>query len=118
MGKENIDRVLSKLGPKVKRVLRWDDVSRTRYTVGLWILAVSLLAPIVIVLFFEDAVVTAGNKPDIGYYVIVACTWAFIAVFFAGAIIATALQLMRLDPNANVRGAASSIRAMFSHLVE
>jgi AcrR family transcriptional regulator len=40
------------------------------------------------------------------------------ALAFAGAVNATALQLMRLDPNANVRGAASSIRAMFSHLVE
>ena len=40
------------------------------------------------------------------------------ALAFAGAINATALQLMRLDPNANVRGAAGSVRAMFSHLVE
>ena len=40
------------------------------------------------------------------------------ALAFAGAINATALQLIRTDPETNVRDAASSVRAMFSHLVE
>ena len=40
------------------------------------------------------------------------------ALAFAGAINATALQLIRMDPEANVRDAATSVRAMFSHLVE
>ncbi len=40
------------------------------------------------------------------------------ALAFAGAINTTALQLIRMDPQANVRDAASSVRAIFSHLVE
>jgi AcrR family transcriptional regulator len=40
------------------------------------------------------------------------------ALAFAGAINTTALQLIATDPHANVRDAAASIRAMFSHLVE
>ena len=40
------------------------------------------------------------------------------ALAFAGAINATALQLIRSDPDSNVRDAAASVRAMFSHLVE
>lgn len=40
------------------------------------------------------------------------------ALAFAGAINTTALQLIRMHPEANVRDAAVSVRAMFSHLVE
>ncbi len=40
------------------------------------------------------------------------------ALAFAGAINSTALQLIRMNPRANVRDAAASVRAMFSHLVE
>lgn len=40
------------------------------------------------------------------------------ALAFAGAINATALQLIRMDPDASIKDAAASVRAMFSHLVE
>ena len=82
MGKENIDRILGKVAPWLKRFVRWDDVSRSRYLTGLWVLVVAVVVPVVIGLFFEDAVVDANNKPDWGYYVMVASDFGFIAGFF------------------------------------
>lgn len=82
MGKENIDLVLGKVAPWFKRLVRWDDVTSTRYIVGLWVLAVSVVVPVVIALFFEDSVVGSGNSPGWGYYSMIASDFAFIAGFF------------------------------------
>ncbi len=82
MGKENIDRILGKIAPWFKRVVRWDEVARTRYVVGLWILSLSVVLPIVIGLFFEDSVVNADNQPDWGYYVMVGSYFGFLGAFF------------------------------------
>ena len=82
MGKENIDRILGKLAPWLKRLVHWDRVSRGRYVVGLWLLALSVVVPFVVTFFFEDSVVMAGNEPGWGYYVVVGSYFLFLAAFF------------------------------------
>ena len=83
MGKENLQRVLARVGPWLRRLLRWDSVTRRRYTAGLWVLVVSFLLPVVIALFFDDSVVDANRNPGWGYYVMIASSIAFILAFLA-----------------------------------
>lgn len=82
MGKENIDRILDRVVPWLKNLLHWDRVTRTRYVVGLWVLALSVVLPFIVTVFFEDSVVTAGNDPGWGYYVVVGSYFGFLAAFF------------------------------------
>lgn len=81
MGRENIDRVLGRIGAWVKLTVRWDQVGRTRYLVGLWILIAAFVLPIVVALFFEDSVAGSDGKPGWAYYVIVSSYFVFAAAF-------------------------------------
>jgi hypothetical protein len=81
MGRENLDRVLGRLAGWIKRAMRWDQVGRTRYLIGLWLLVAALLLPIVVALFFEDSVAGADGTPGWAYYVIVSSYFVFAAVF-------------------------------------
>lgn len=83
MGKENLDRLLKRVGPRAKRLLRWDTVTRRRYTIGLWVLTVAFLLPVAVALFLDDSVVTSDNEPGWGYYVMVGSGVAFIAAFLS-----------------------------------
>lgn len=82
MGRENMDRILARVVPWLKRLVHWETVTRSRYVIGLWILALSVVLPFVVTLFFEDSVVTASNQPGWGYYVVVGSYFAFLAGFF------------------------------------
>jgi hypothetical protein len=83
MGKENLERLTAKLGPWFRRLLRWDSVTRRRYTIGLWVLTISFLLPFAIALFFDGSVVDANGDPGWGYYVMIASTIAFILAFLS-----------------------------------
>lgn len=83
MGKENLSLLMGRLGPWVRRVLRWDSVSRRRYTVGLWVLTFATLLPMVIALFFDDSIVGGDGKPGWGYYVMIVSSIAFIVSFLS-----------------------------------
>ena len=61
--------------------VRWDQVGRTRYLVGLWILIAAFVLPIVVALFFEDSVAGSDGKPGWAYYVIVSSYFVFAAAF-------------------------------------
>ena len=81
MGRENIDRIAGKVGPWLRRLLRWDEVTRRRYVVGLWILSLSVVLPFAIALFFEGSIVSANGAPGWAYYVIIATYFSFAASF-------------------------------------
>lgn len=83
MGKQNVEEVLGKVGGWIRRLFRWDSVSRRRYTIGVWVLTVSFFVPTVIALFFDDSVVGLDNQPGWGYYVMIASSVAFIAAFLS-----------------------------------
>ena len=74
MGQENVDRVLGRVGQRLKRALRWDTVTRRRYRAGAWTLLVAFLVPYVIALLFDDSVVDDDLQPGWGYYVMIAST--------------------------------------------
>lgn len=81
MGRENMDRILGKIGPWARRLLRWDSVTQARYTAGLWILSISFLLPYPIALFFDDSIANADGKPGWGSYVMTASSIAFLLAF-------------------------------------
>ena len=83
MGKENMERILGKIGTWFRRVLRWDTVTRRRYTIGLWVLTIAFLLPYAIALFFEDSVVRADGDPGWAYYVMIGCSIAFVVSFLS-----------------------------------
>ena len=83
MGRDNIERIVGRIAPWFKRLLRWDEVTRTRYVIGLWILSIAVVLPVAIGLFFDDAVARADNTPGWAYYVMVASDVAFGLTFFA-----------------------------------
>lgn len=82
MGKENIDRILGKIVPWLKRLVHWDRTTRRRYVAGLGVLVASVVGPLVVALFFEDSVVNAAGDPGWGYYVVVGSYFGFLAAFF------------------------------------
>ena len=82
MGKENVDRILAKVAPWFKRLVRWDDVTRKRYVVGLWVMSVSFVVPLIVTLFFDDSVAGSDGQPGWGFYVLVGSTYLFFAAFF------------------------------------
>ena len=83
MGKENMDRILGRIGSWAKRLLRWDTVTRRRYVVGLWVLTISFFVPFVIGLFFEDEIATADGGVGWAYYVIIGSSIAFLGSFLS-----------------------------------
>ena len=95
MGKENIDRIFGKLLPWFKRIARWDTVTRGRYILGLWILAVAVLIPWLLIYLWEESLAGADGKPDWGFYVIIGANLAFIAsIFIMGAPLWQRLQAL------------------------
>jgi len=86
MGKENIEELMERSGGFLKKVLRWDAVSRTRYIVGLWVIAASWIAPLVALIWWEDSISKIGGEPGWGFWVLLGSTVVFIgAVLSMGA---------------------------------
>jgi len=78
LGKDGVTELMSKLGSVVRKVTKWDQVTRLRYVVGLWALAASLVIPTVILFFWSDSIVDIGDQPGWGYWVLLGSTFVFI----------------------------------------
>jgi hypothetical protein len=78
LGKDGVSELMSKLGSIVRRVTRWDAVTHRRYTIGMWVLVVSLLLPTVILFFWHSSIAGIGGQPGWGFWVLLASTFAFI----------------------------------------
>ena len=86
LGKDGVTELMNKFGTIVKRVTKWDAVTRTRYYVGLWVAFIALLLPSVILIFWNDSIADIGGAPGWGFWVLLASTFAFIgAVISMGA---------------------------------
>ena len=83
MGKDNLEYLLGRVGAWGRRILRWDTVTQTRYTIGLWVLTISFLVPVVITLFFDGIVVNADRSTGWGYYLIIGCSVVFVTAFLS-----------------------------------
>jgi hypothetical protein len=78
LGKDGVSELMSKLGSVVRRVTKWDAVTQRRYTIGMWVLVVSLLLPTVIMFFWHSSIADIGGQPGWGFWVLLASTFAFI----------------------------------------
>ncbi len=86
LGKDGVTELMNRFGSVVKRITKWDAVTRTRYTVGLWVGAVALVLPTVILFFWHDSIADISGAPGWGFWVLLASTFAFIgAVISMGA---------------------------------
>lgn len=78
LGKDGIATLVSKLGKTVKRLVRWDAVTKTRYTVLLWVALVALVLPALLLFFWTESIVGIGGAPGWGFWVLLGSTVAFI----------------------------------------
>lgn len=86
LGKDGVAELMNRLGAPVKRLTKWDAVTQTRYTVGLWVGVVALVLPTVILFFWHDSIADISGAPGWGFWVLLASTFAFIgAVISMGA---------------------------------
>jgi hypothetical protein len=77
---------MSRFGAPFKRVTRWDAVTKTRYTIGLWVAAIGLVLPTIILYYWNESIADIGGAPGWGFWVLLASTFAFIcAVISMGA---------------------------------
>jgi hypothetical protein len=81
MGKENLEHLFSKLGNGFKRLVKWDQVTRNRYRVGVWLLVISVLTGLVMFYIFPQSL-RQGDQPGWGFYVTVGADILFIISFF------------------------------------
>jgi hypothetical protein len=97
LGKDGVAELMSKFGSLVKRITKWDALAKRRYTVGLWVLVVSLLAPTVILFFWHDSIASIDGAPGWGFWVRLASTFAFIgAVLSMGAPLWSRIQAVAM----------------------
>lgn len=86
LGKDGVTELMTKFGSLVKRLTKWDAVTKTRYTVGLWVATIALVLPTVILFFWHGSIADIGGAPGWGFWVLLASTFAFIgAVISMGA---------------------------------
>lgn len=78
LGKDGVAELMNRFGSLVKRVTKWDAVTRTRYIIGLWVAAIALILPTVILFFWNESIGQIGNAPGWGFWVLLASTFAFI----------------------------------------
>ncbi len=78
LGKDGVATLMSKLGKTVKRLVRWDAVTKTRYTVLLWVALVALVLPALLLFFWTESIVSIGGAPGWGFWVLLGSTVAFI----------------------------------------
>ena len=86
LGKDGVTELMARFGGVVKRLTKWDAVTKTRYTVGLWVAVIALVVPTIILFFWHDSIADIGGAPGWGFWVLLASTFAFIgAVISMGA---------------------------------
>jgi hypothetical protein len=86
LGKDGVAELMSRFGAPFKRITRWDSVTKTRYTVGLWVAAIGLVLPTIVLFYWNESIVDIGGAPGWGFWVLLASTFAFIgAVISMGA---------------------------------
>jgi hypothetical protein len=86
LGKDGVAELMGKTGSLVKRVTKWDAVTRRRYTIGLWVLLASLIIPTIVVLVWRGSIETSDGEAGWGFWVMLASTFAFMgAVISMGA---------------------------------
>ena len=86
LGKAGVTELMTRFGSVVKRITKWDAVTKTRYIVGLWVLLLSLLVPTVILFFWHGSIADIGGAPGWGFWVLLISTFTFIgAVISMGA---------------------------------
>jgi hypothetical protein len=86
LGKDGVTELMSRFGAPFKRVTRWDAVTKTRYTIGLWVAAIALVLPTIILFYWNESIADLGGAPGWGFWVLLASTFAFIgAVISMGA---------------------------------
>jgi hypothetical protein len=69
LGKDGVTELMNKFGTIVKRVTKWDAVTRTRYYVGLWVAFIALLLPSVILIFWNGSPTSAERRDGAsGFY--------------------------------------------------
>lgn len=83
LGKEGVAELTSKLGTGVKRITKWDAVTRTRYIAGLWVVAISLLLPMILLFFWTESIATIDGAAGWGFWVLLGSTFAFIGAVIA-----------------------------------
>lgn len=86
LGKGGVAELMGKAGKLVKRVTRWDSVTKERYTVGLRVLVISLVSASDPFLSGTNRSTTLTGGPGWGFYLLLLPTFAFIgAVLSMGA---------------------------------
>ena len=86
LGKDGVAELMERFGTPLKRVTRWDTVTKTRYTVGLWVAGIALVLPTIILFYWNESITDIGGAPGWGFWVLLASTFAFIgAVISMGA---------------------------------
>ncbi|MGI9665681.1 MAG: hypothetical protein ACR2N2_01075 [Acidimicrobiia bacterium] len=78
LGKDGVTELMMKFGSVVKRLTKWDAVTKTRYTVGLWVGAIALVVPTLILFFWHDSIADISGAPGWGFWVLLISTFAFI----------------------------------------
>ena len=78
LGKDGVADLMGRLGSVVRRLTRWDAVTKKRYTVGLWVLVVSLVLPVTILFFWQDSIEGIAGQPGWGFWVLLASTFATV----------------------------------------
>ena len=77
LGKDNLQYLFSSLGRGVKNLVKWDQVSKGRYRLGLWMLGIGFfVTPIMFYVFPET--LSNGDQPDWGFYVTVGADILFV----------------------------------------
>jgi hypothetical protein len=77
LGKDGVTELMKKLGSVVKRLTKWDAVTKTRYIAGLWVLILSLVLPIVILFFWNHSIEGIAGQPGWGFWLLLASTFGF-----------------------------------------
>lgn len=86
LGKDGVADLMERFGSPMKRLTRWDRVTRRRYMIGLWVLTISIVAPVIILLYWEESIREIGGQPGWGFWVLLGSTFTFIgAVITMGA---------------------------------
>ena len=83
LGKDGVAEITTRLGTWVKRITKWDAVTRTRYIGGLWVAGVSLLLPTLLLFFWTESIATIDGAPGWGFWVLLVSTFAFIGAVIA-----------------------------------
>lgn len=81
LGQKNIEKLLSYLGKWLANLISWDNISKTRHAIGVWLFAISIIIPFIFFGFFPETLEQA-NQAGWGFYMILCSEILFIISFF------------------------------------